>query len=150
MSTEASTLEYASIASRYGVNWEANCGIVRIVVPRPYSLPTWIQGTDAFAPIAIVACLLIRLIPLKRKPRAVIELDAESFTITESYDGLENSSKQTWPRREITELRANRYANALLLRIAGKENCDLLTKLPAPLVQWIGSTLEEALKHQAV
>ena len=145
-----STLDYASIASRYGVNWEAVVGSARFVVPRPYGLPSWIQGTDAFAPIAIVACLMIRLIPLKRKPRAVIELDAEAFTITESYDGLENSSKQSGPRREITELRTNRYANAVLLRIAGKENCDLPTKLPAPLVQWIGSTLEEALKHPGV
>jgi hypothetical protein len=58
--------------------------------------------------------------------------------------------RRAWPRAEITELRPNRYFRGLYLRIAGKENIDLLTFLDAELIKWLGEVLDQAMQsHRA-
>lgn len=93
----------------------------------------------------MIACLIVRLLPLKRQPRLQLDLTAESFTIAESGDGLEKPTEQSWPRGEIAELRSNRYSKGLLLRIPGKTNIDLLTDFPQDLITWIGKIVDAAL-----
>ena len=86
-----------------------------------------------------------------REPRAVLRLTPEEFTIIERSDdglGLEAVSR-SWPRASVSELRPNRYVNGLYLRVAGKENMDLLTDLPPPEIWTIGAALRMAQQKLA-
>ena len=80
-------------------------------------------------------------------PRAVLELTPEAFVFTSwaEEDGGPTGVRRAWPRREITELRANRYSNGLYLRVPGQIDTDLLIDLDPPLVKFLGKTLEEAM-----
>jgi hypothetical protein len=141
------TLDYAGTAAKWGAACEINSGNVRIVVPGPHTFPKWVGDTDMAVPLAMIVSLLMKLLPIRRKPRAVVELTSDTLTVTESFDGFERTSHTSWPRAEIAGLRPNRFSRGILLRIPGKVNIDLLTQLPAELIQWIGYTLDQALHH---
>src|SRR4051812_23230733 len=113
MTGEPPALEYATTPARHRVSWERNGGELRIIVPGPRCFPRWVGDTDLLFPLAMLACLLVRLVPIKRKPRALIELTHDTFTVIESFDGFETSAKESWPRAQIAELRPNRYSSGV-------------------------------------
>jgi hypothetical protein len=79
------------------------------------------------------------------RPRAILWMTPEEFVLTERSDeGLGYAATRSWPRAALTELRANRYENGIYLRVAGKENLDLLTDVPPGEVRQIGAALESA------
>jgi hypothetical protein len=81
---------------------------------------------------------------LLRRPiphRAVIELTRETLTVLDRRIG---QMPQSWPRSELAEIRPNRYARGLYVRIPGKQNFDVLTDLSPPLLAAIGRALDEA------
>jgi hypothetical protein len=100
-------------------------------------------------PLALLFLPLIWLVYqllASREPRAVLCLTSEEFMITErSDDGLGYWPRsRSWPHASLSNLRPNHYVNGLYLRVAGKENLDLLTDLPAPEIAAIGVALEAA------
>ena len=81
-----------------------------------------------------------------RNPRAVLRLTPDEFILTETSDhdlGYATTAR-SWPRSSLGELRPNRYANGLYLRVPGKENVDLLVDLPLATMQAIGKALAAA------
>ena len=100
-------------------------------------------------PLAVIAAPVVwplfKLLA-SRNPRAVIRLTPEEFILTETSDNDLGHSPtvRSWPRASVGELRPNRYANGLYLRVPGKENLDLLADLPAGTIKVIGEALAAA------
>jgi hypothetical protein len=57
------------------------------------------------------------------------------------------TSTRTWPLREVGEVRPNRYAKGLYVRIPGKDNFDMLGDLDRRLVEHVGNRLSAALER---
>jgi hypothetical protein len=150
------TLSYESQSSTDQINIDQreDGGIVITVPTRRGTFKQVLNTVAAAHPLGIVVAPILwplfRLISTRR-PRAIIWLTREEFTLTETSDGDFgwHTTSRTWPRREIGELRANRYGNGIYFRIPGKQNLDLLADLPAKQVARIGAALEQTLSRLA-
>lgn len=143
-------LEYGNVATRHGVTCEPlPDGGVRIVFPGRFArLRFLLEGDDFFAAaLRRVARFFHRSPP---EPAVVIELTSQHLRIdiNEPYGDAEPTSRR-WPRHEVGELRANRYAPGLLVRIPGKENFDILAERDPALIRWIGAALTDAIARTA-
>jgi hypothetical protein len=160
MRSDPPTLDYGGVATRRGVvcDWRDD-GTLVITIPeqiparslrRWFDVPPALPGEKAPPVWRRVLGHMFGSWDWWGEPRplAVIELSRDELAVTENVEG--GMPRRAWPRAEITELRPNRYFRGLYLRIAGKENIDLLTFLDAELIKWLGEVLDQAMQsHRA-
>jgi hypothetical protein len=148
MTPQPTTLAYGTIDTQNGVLCEDRPdGGITVTIPTttwayvrrrtPPSHPGVILFTIGWY---VVERLRNRPLP----PRAVLELTAEHFTLTEH--GADTVTR-TWPLHEVGEVRPNRYDRGLYVRIPGKDNFDMLADLDRRLVEHVGNRLSAALER---
>lgn len=146
------TLAYGTIDTQFGVLCEDRAdGGITVTIPST----TWgyvSRRTPPSHPIVILFTIgwyfveKLRNRPLP--PRAVLELTAEHFSITEpDTESTAKIQTRTWPLRDVGEVRPNRYDKGLYIRIPGKDNFDCLGDLDRRLVQHVGNRLSAALER---
>ena len=150
-SPPAARLDYASPARDAAVLVdERPDGGVTITIPTRRKqfgrIGRWLVGEAIL--LWPLVWLLHRLLA-SNEPRAILRLTPDEFILTErSDDGLGYvATSRSWPRRSLTEMRANRYVSGIYLRVAGKENVDLLIDLPREETEVIGAALEQAMRR---
>jgi hypothetical protein len=108
------------------------------------SIMTW--TSEPFMLPLIPFIWLIYKFSSTRPPRAILRLTPAEFAVTETSDeglGLFPACRM-WPRRDVAELRPNRYGPGLFLRIPGRESADLLTDLSVDQIVQISDALAAA------
>lgn len=148
----APQLAYGTIDTQFGVVCEdrPDGGIV-ITIPST----TWgyvARRTPPSHPIVIVFTIgwyfVEKLMRRQLPPRAVLELTSDHLSITEpDTESIGKTATRTWPLRDVGEVRANRYARGLYVRIPGKDNFDMLGDVDQRLIQHVGQRLSEALER---
>jgi len=128
-------------------------GLSRILVAmrEPYfPVPTWVLNLDLFSlaifPVWMIGSFLLRwLRPTPTPPRAVFEITNERFKLTLRSQAHGEVTTFDWPRDEIVEARANKYAPGLWIHVRGivKETYleDVLPEIIELLEQELHSVL---------
>jgi hypothetical protein len=152
MSETPALLAYGTIDTQFRVTCEDRAdGGIMVTIPTT----TWAyvkRRTPPSHPIVILFTIgwyfveRIRNRPLP--PRAVIELTAEHLSITEPQgESNTGTATRTWSLSDVGEVRPNRYAKGLYVRIPGKDNFDMLGDLDRRLVEHVGNRLSAALER---
>jgi hypothetical protein len=148
----ATPLAYGTIDTQFGVTCDERAdGGITVTIPTT----TWAycrRRTPPSHPIVILFTIAWYFVEKLRNrplpPRAVLELTAEHLSITEPDSEVASKlSTRTWPLREVGEVRPNRYARGLYVRIPGKDNFDMLGDLDRRLVDHVGNRLSAALER---
>jgi hypothetical protein len=146
------TLAYGTIDTQFGVICDDRAdGGITVTIPTT----TWAyvkRRTPPSHPIVILFTIAWYFVEKLRDrplpPRAVIELTAEHLSITEpDAEVASRTSTRTWPLADVGEVRPNRYAKGLYVRIPGKDNFDMLGDLDRRLVEHVGNRLSAALER---
>ena len=105
-----------------------------------------VQYDSTMSP-SVVIWLVLYLLFASRKPRAHVRIDRRTVSIECRGEGGFGWPAQTIerPREQVTELRRHQFISAMHLRIAGKEECDVLTGLPPDVLETVIAAVEAAM-----
>ena len=151
VSSHAPELSYGTIDTQFGVTCEHRAdGGLTVTIPSTI----WRYMLRRLPPHPVVLPILLgwyvieRLLNRQLPPHAVIELTSEHLSITQpDSEGTRKLTTRTWPLDQVGEVRPNRYARGLYIRIPGKENFDMLGDVDQRLVKHVGERLSEALQR---
>jgi hypothetical protein len=129
-------------------------GSVTITVPTRRTAWRYISamcaGKIGAIVIAPIAWLIFVLFATKR-PRAVLRITPEEFIVVEHRDDTLGriATTRSWPRKDVGELRRNRFDKGLWMTLPGRDSFGLLEDVDGPMLDAVAAAIAEARKRLA-